>query len=142
MVNITRNDTEANITRNDTEAIRISNDVIMGLVMSYSYPTQQIMISNLINDTMYIYCVAAYDNNNMIVGKEVCDSFTTMRAGMAYVCAYIYTNSHVLYTICAYVCMCVVAMYYIRIRTIIHIRIMYVCTYLCLSIALVMYICT
>ena len=66
-----------NITPNNIEVI--TYDDIMGSSMSYSYPTQQIMISNLRYNTTYEYCVVAIDttNNNMTVGDPVCGSFTT-----------------------------------------------------------------
>ena len=43
-----------------------------------SYPTQQIVISNLASDRSYNYCVVVINaTNNMTVGDPVCDSFTT-----------------------------------------------------------------
>ena len=67
---------------------------IMGSSVSYSYPTQQIMISNLRYNTTYEYCVVAVvttnsnptniTTNNMTIGDPVCGNFATT-AG-TYIC--------------------------------------------------------
>ena len=66
---------------------------IMGSSMSYSYPTQQIMISNLRYNTTYEYCIHVVavvttnsnptniTTNNMTIGDPVCGNFATT-AGM------------------------------------------------------------
>ena len=64
------------ITPSDGEVI--THNQIMGSPRSFSYPTQQIMISNLTSDTTYDYCVDGINAiNNMTVGDPVCGSFTT-----------------------------------------------------------------
>ena len=69
----------SNITTNGVNAVNISiiKGSIVGSMMSYSYPTQRITISNLMdNNTTYNYCVVAINMNNMTeVGEPVCDSF-------------------------------------------------------------------
>ena len=56
----------------------ITYDVIIGSAMSYSYPTQRIMISNLASDRSYYYCLVAINTaNNTEVGYLVCGNFTT-----------------------------------------------------------------
>ena len=66
------------ITPNNS-AVLITYDRIMGSSMSYSYPTKQIMISNLSYNTAYEYCVVGSNttNNDMTVGDPVCGNFTT-----------------------------------------------------------------
>ena len=65
-------------THNNGDDVIITNDVIMGSTMSFSYPTQQIVISNLASDRSYYYCVVAINaTNNTEVGYPVCGSFTT-----------------------------------------------------------------
>ena len=67
----------SSIAPNNSE-VMITHDEIMGSTMSYSYPTQQIMISNLANNTRHDYCVVAIDIiNNITVGNPVCGNFTT-----------------------------------------------------------------
>ena len=65
------------ITPNYIEVITYGG--IMGSSVSYSYPTQQIMISNLRYNTTYEYCIVAVDTttNNMTVGDPVCSNFIT-----------------------------------------------------------------
>ena len=72
------------ITPNNNEVITYGG--IIRSSMRYSYPTQQIMISNLRYNTTYEYCVVAVDttNNNMMVGDPVCGKFYTI-AGIAFV---------------------------------------------------------
>ena len=51
---------------------------IVGSVMSYSYPTQKIYISNLFVNMSYNYCVIAVNMNATVeVGEPVCDYFRT-----------------------------------------------------------------
>ena len=65
-----------NITPNNIEVITYGG--IMGSSMSYSYPTQQIMITNLRYNTTYEYCIVSVDTtNNMIVGDPMCGNFAT-----------------------------------------------------------------
>jgi len=57
--------------------INVTIDNIVGLMMSYSYPTQSIMISNLTSDTTYSYCVAVAPINDSTVVEGMCGTFTT-----------------------------------------------------------------
>jgi len=73
-----------NITVNDVDVmniINVTNGTTVGSVSSYSYPTQSIMISNLISDTTYSYCVVVTTINDNTVVEGMCDTFTT-RSGM------------------------------------------------------------
>ena len=90
----------SNITTNGVDAVNIivTNGNIVGSVMSYSYPTQRITISNLIDNTTYNYCVVAIDMTNMMkVGEPVCGSFvaspqptTTGTYVYTHVCTYLH----------------------------------------------------
>ena len=65
-----------NITTNGVDAVNITNGNIFGSVMSYSYPTQNITINNLMESTAYNYCVVAINITNMMkIGEAVCGSF-------------------------------------------------------------------
>ena len=65
-------------TSNNGDGVIITYDVIIESAMSYSYPTQRIMISNLASDRSYYYCLVAINTtNNTEVGYLVCGSFTT-----------------------------------------------------------------
>ena len=69
-----------NITTNDGDVTMVTNATsdVIGSVMSYSYPTQQINISNLLVNATYKYCVTAVDiTNKLEVGEPVCGSFQT-----------------------------------------------------------------
>lgn len=75
---------------------------IVGSVMSYSYPTQKIYISNLIVNTSYNYCVTAVNINSMVkVGEPVCDYFRTpsmYNYVATYVCMhYMYVCMHTIH---------------------------------------------
>ena len=65
---------------NDNVMNTITNVIspVDGSVVSYSYPTQNVVIDNLILNTTYTYCVGAI---NMItkreVGKPLCGNFKT-----------------------------------------------------------------
>ena len=56
---------------------------ITGSVMTYSYPTQTITLSNLNSGTTYNYCVIATNTTNTInmmeVREPVCGNFTTQK---------------------------------------------------------------
>ena len=72
-----------NITPNNGEVI--THHQIMESTMNYSYPTQQIIISNLTSGRSYSYCVGAINtNNNITVRDPVCGSFHTI-SGIAMV---------------------------------------------------------
>ena len=77
----------------------IVNGTIMGSLMSYSYPTQQIMISGLIGNITYTYCVVVIDMTNMMeVGEAVCGSFRTAPASTSTcTCVHNYAYAHVTY---------------------------------------------
>ena len=82
----------SNIKTNGVDAmnINVTNGNIVGSVMSYSYPTQRITISNLIDNTTYNYCVVAIDMTNMMkVGETVCGSFITRPLPGTYVRTYV-----------------------------------------------------
>ena len=82
----------SDITTNGVDAVNINvtNGNIVGSVMSYSYPTQRITISNLIPNTTYNYCVVAIDMTIMIkIGEPVCGSFTTTSIPGTYVRTYV-----------------------------------------------------
>jgi len=64
--------------------INVTNGNIVSSVMSYSYPIQRIMISNLISDTTYSYCVVVTTINDNTVIEGKCGTFTT-RSG-TYIC--------------------------------------------------------
>ena len=69
-----------NITTNDSDVRVVTNTTspVVGSVMSSSYPTQQINISNLLVNATYKYCVTAINITNKIeVGEPVCGSFQT-----------------------------------------------------------------
>ena len=82
-----------NITPNNIEVI--TNGGIMGSSMSYSYPTQQIIISNLRYNTTYEYCIVAVvatnsnptniTTNNMMIRDPVCGNFATTAGTDIYV---------------------------------------------------------
>ena len=72
-------------TPNNNEVVIITYGEIMGSTMSYSYPTQQIMISNLTHNTAYEYCLVAINTtNNITVGDPVCGNFTTAGSYVQY----------------------------------------------------------
>ena len=57
-----------------------SDTDITGSLMTYSYPTQTITLSDLNSNTTYNYCIVATDITIMMeVGEPVCDSFTTQK---------------------------------------------------------------
>ena len=68
-------------------------------LMIYSYRTQQIMISGLIENTTYTYCVAAIDMTDMMeVGEAVCGIFRTAPARTSTcTCVHNYAYIHVTY---------------------------------------------
>ena len=57
--------------------INVTNGNIVGSNMIYSYPTQSIMISNLISDSTYSYCVVVTTINDNTVIEGMCGIFTT-----------------------------------------------------------------
>ena len=53
---------------------------LTGSEESYNYPTQAMIISGLIGDTTYTYCVVLNNTVNLMkVGEPVCGSFTTQK---------------------------------------------------------------
>ena len=70
MHNFTSNGTDVNVT--------MVTGNITGSEESYSYPTQDMIISGLNSGTTYNYCVVLNDTVNfMVVGEPVCGSFIT-----------------------------------------------------------------
>ena len=58
--------------------VTIDTGNITGSVESYSYPTQDMIISGLNSGTTYNYCVVLTNTTNMMeIGGPVCGSFTT-----------------------------------------------------------------
>lgn len=69
-----------NITSNDDDVKVVTNTTspVVGSLMTYSHPTQQINISNLLVNKTYEYCVTAIDvTDKKEVGEPVCGSFQT-----------------------------------------------------------------
>ena len=60
----------------DVNVANTTSDII-GSVMSYTYPTQSIILSGLNSGTTYNYCVVAVDSSMMMVGEPLCGTFTT-----------------------------------------------------------------
>ena len=76
-----------NITTDGADAKNITNttsNIANPPAMSYEYPVKRITISNFMVNTMYNYCIIAF--NTMQVGEPYCDSFNI--SGM-YVYVYI-----------------------------------------------------
>ena len=63
----------------DVNLANITSD-ITGSVMTYSYPTQTVILSGLNSGTIYNYCVIATNTTDMMtVGEPVCGNFTTRK---------------------------------------------------------------
>ena len=72
----TLNNMDVNVTNSTSD--------ITGSLMTYSYPTQTIIITaiGLNSDTSYNYCIVATNTTNMMeVGEPMCGNFTTIKKG-------------------------------------------------------------
>ena len=70
----------SNFTLNSMD-VNVTNSIgdITGSLMTYSYPTQTVTLTDLDSDTTYNYCIVATDITNMMeVGESMCGNFTTV----------------------------------------------------------------
>ena len=81
------------LTLKDGDVVITRDGEIMGSTMSYSYPTQQIMISNLASDRIYDFCVVTINTtNNTDIGDPVYGSFTTTGIAIISLLLYAYVS--------------------------------------------------
>ena len=72
----------SNITTDNGDVVNVMTNDVNGSRMAYSYPTQDIVVSDLKSGTTYNYCVIAIDNVTMEkVGTPVCGHFRTTSVG-------------------------------------------------------------